>query len=188
MKYNIVNGWLINLDTETLYHLATGKEVKVGEFQFKLLYVLIQNAGTLCQKDYLLETVWDDRIVGLNSLTNAIHALRTFLGDDGKNQSVIKTVPGKGYVLNLQCCGVQPSEDTSHESEVLAPPSSALGNPGVNGGEDGKRSPDAKRTGKVHYAIVKNLIVHSLLVTTGFQLLNAIGFMVWFMFNISLDC
>lgn len=96
MKYNIVNGWLINLDTETLYHLATGKVVKVGEFQFKLLCVLLKNAGTLCQKDYLLETVWDDRIVGLNSLTNAIHALRTCLGDDGKNQSVIKTLPRKG--------------------------------------------------------------------------------------------
>lgn len=48
--------------------------------------------------------VWQRRVIGNNSLPNAIHALRIALEDDGKNQKIIKTVPKKGYILEKEFC------------------------------------------------------------------------------------
>ncbi|MCW2097356.1 UNVERIFIED_ORG: hypothetical protein M2382_003916 [Enterobacter sp. BIGb0239] len=48
--------------------------------------------------------VWERRVIGNNSLPNAIHALRSALEDDGKQQKIIKTIPKKGYLLEQAWC------------------------------------------------------------------------------------
>ncbi|AHG19681.1 hypothetical protein Z042_08640 [Chania multitudinisentens RB-25] len=103
-RYSFVNNWLIDIPSGTILHLTTGEHKRLGEYQLKLLDVLAREAGRLITKDELTSLVWEGRIIGNNSLPNAIHALRVALEDDGKQQKIIKTIPKKGYLLEPEYC------------------------------------------------------------------------------------
>ena len=111
-----VNNWLVDSPTGSLIHLANGEKKRLGEYQIKLLEVLLQNAGRIMSREELTALVWERRVIGSNSLPNAIHALRAALEDDGKQQRIIKTLPKKGYILEAEYC-TQVEKD---ESEVSA--------------------------------------------------------------------
>lgn len=113
-RYCSVNNWLIDLPSGSILHLATGERKRLGEYQLKLLDVLMQDAGKIFTREELTNLVWERRVIGNNSLPNAIHALRTALEDDGKQQRIIKTVPKKGYLLEPEYCRIIEKE----ESEV----------------------------------------------------------------------
>ena len=116
--YGSVNNWLLDLDSGSILHLVTGERRRLGEYQIKLLSVLMQEAGRILTRDELTQMVWERRVIGNNSLPNAIHALRVALEDDGKQQKIIKTVPRRGYLLEPEYCRVVERE----ASEVLAEP------------------------------------------------------------------
>lgn len=110
--YGCVNNWLIDLPSGSILHLITGERRRLGEYQIKLLNLLAQQAGKLLTREEITELVWERRPIGNNSLPNAIHALRTALEDDGKQQKIIKTVPRKGYVLEPDyCCFIDRDEE-----------------------------------------------------------------------------
>ena len=48
-------------------------------------------------KEELLEQVWGTRFVSESTLTSRIKAARRALGDDGREQRIIRTVHGRGY-------------------------------------------------------------------------------------------
>ncbi len=78
----------------------------------------MQDAGKIFTREELTNLVWERRVIGNNSLPNAIHALRTALEDDGKNQRIIKTIPRKGYLLEAEyCCVVEKDEDEVSDPE-----------------------------------------------------------------------
>ena len=54
--------------------------------------------GRLLTKDELIEAVWPDVTVTNDSLVQCISQLRAAFGDNG--QSLIKTVPRRGYLLD----------------------------------------------------------------------------------------
>lgn len=72
------------------------RKKRLGEYQLKLLDILTQHAGEILSREELTNMVWERRVIGNNSLPNAIHALRAALEDDGKQQRIIKTIPKKG--------------------------------------------------------------------------------------------
>ncbi|MBB1198972.1 transcriptional regulator [Enterobacteriaceae bacterium 89] len=110
-RYGSVNNWLIDLPSGSILHLVTGERKRLGEYQLKLLNVLMQDAGKIFTREELTNLVWERRVIGNNSLPNAVHALRTALEDDGKKQKIIKTIPRKGYVLEPEyCCFVEKDE------------------------------------------------------------------------------
>ncbi|MFK8259629.1 transcriptional regulator [Erwinia sp. AnSW2-5] len=100
----IIHHWYVDFSSGTLLHQLSGEERRLGEYQLKLLLVLAENAGKTLSRDELTALVWERRVIGLNSLPNAIHALRAALEDDGKQQRIIKTVPRKGYILEAEYC------------------------------------------------------------------------------------
>lgn len=100
----VIHYWLIDMASGSLIHQQTGEQRRLGEYQFKLLLVLVQHAGKILTRDELNTLVWERRVIGNNSLPNAIHALRLALEDDGKQQRIIKTVPRKGYILEAEFC------------------------------------------------------------------------------------
>jgi DNA-binding winged helix-turn-helix (wHTH) protein len=111
-SYFSVNNWLIDFPSGSLLHLTTGEKKRLGEYQLKLLEVFIQNMGVILTREELTNLVWEGRVIGSNSLPNAIHALRTALEDDGKQQRIIKTIPKKGYLLEaIYCCSIIKDED-----------------------------------------------------------------------------
>jgi TolB-like protein len=63
---------------------------------FDLLVYLIQHRERVVSKDDLLASLWDGRIVSESALSTRINAARSAVGDSGKEQRLIKTLPRKG--------------------------------------------------------------------------------------------
>ncbi|MCE0489858.1 transcriptional regulator [Pantoea sp. Mb-10] len=114
----VINHWLVDRDSASLIHQESGEQRRLGEYQLKLLLVLIDHAGQILSREELNQLVWERRVIGNNSLPNAIHALRAALEDDGKQQRIIKTLPKKGYILDTEFCQFI----TRHEDEHAAAP------------------------------------------------------------------
>lgn len=121
-RYCAVNNWLIDVSSGSILHLTSGERKRLGEYQLKLLDTMTQHAGRILTREELTTLVWENRVIGNNSLPNAIHALRTALEDDGKQQKIIKTIPRKGYLLEADYCSVIEKE----EDEVLDKSDDAL--------------------------------------------------------------
>lgn len=121
MKKNCcaINNWLIDLPSGSIIHLVTEEHKRLGAYQLKLLDLLQQNPGKVFTREELTNQVWEGRVIGNNSLPNAIHALRAALEDDGKQQRIIRTVPKRGYVLDAEYCQQveSPQEDISLDNE-----------------------------------------------------------------------
>ncbi|QTO54772.1 transcriptional regulator [Duffyella gerundensis] len=119
----IVHDWQLDAASGALVHKDNGEMRRLGEYQFKLLLVLIKHAGQTLTRDELNVLVWERRVIGNNSLPNAIHALRCALEDDGKQQRIIKTIPRKGYTLEPEFCQFNarpPQPVTMTEEQTIA--------------------------------------------------------------------
>lgn len=89
------------LSVDLLGHraLAHGRELDLTPVQFRLLTVLLRNAGRTLTRDQLLESVWDPaEQPGSNVVDQAISGLRTKLSDH-KTHTCLKTIRGVGYRL-----------------------------------------------------------------------------------------
>ena len=84
------------LDTDRR-ELRRGSQLVAVEPQvFDLLVYLVQNRDRVVSKDDLIASVWKGRIVSESTLTSRINAARTAIGDNGKEQKLIRTVARKG--------------------------------------------------------------------------------------------
>jgi len=63
---------------------------------FDLLAYLTQNRDHVVSKDDLIASVWGGRIVSESTLTSRINAARKAIGDSGRNQKLIRTIPRRG--------------------------------------------------------------------------------------------
>lgn len=118
-RYCSVNDWLLDIPSGSILHLNTGERKRLGEYQLKLLDILTQHAGEILSREELTNMVWERRVIGNNSLPNAVHALRVALEDDGKQQKIIKTIPKKGYLLESSYCRCIET-DAFNENENIA--------------------------------------------------------------------
>lgn len=73
-----------------------GVALRIGTRAFDILEMLIRHQGQLLSKDQILQRVWPDTVVEENNLQVHISALRKALGSD---RDLIRTIPGRGYVL-----------------------------------------------------------------------------------------
>jgi DNA-binding winged helix-turn-helix (wHTH) protein/alpha-beta hydrolase superfamily lysophospholipase len=96
MRYSFSN---CVLETESYSLSRDGELVAVEPQVFDLLQLLAENAGKLVTKDTLIEVVWDGRIVSEATVSTRINAARTAVGDNGKNQAIIKTVARRGFEM-----------------------------------------------------------------------------------------
>lgn len=74
-----------------------GQAVPLEPKVFDLLKVLVQNNGSLLQKEELLKEIWPDTFVEEGNLNRNISILRKVLGEDPSGRSYIETVPRRGY-------------------------------------------------------------------------------------------
>lgn len=118
----LIHDWLIIKESGSLIHRETAEQRRLGEYQLKLLLVLAERAGQVITREELTQLVWENRVIGNNSLPNAIHALRNALNDNGKQQRIIKTLPRKGYSLEAKYCRLLPPEEVPlwEEAETRA--------------------------------------------------------------------
>ena len=92
---------LFRLDNQTpdpdRRELRRGTQAVAIEPQvFDLLVYLVQNRERVVSKDDLIASVWGGRIVSESTLASRINAARRAIGDNGKDQRLIKTSARKG--------------------------------------------------------------------------------------------
>lgn len=86
-----------SLDTERLELTSNAAPVDVQPQVFELLKFLIENRERVVSKDEIFDEVWQGRIVSDGTLNARINAARRALGDDGQEQSIIRTFPRRGF-------------------------------------------------------------------------------------------
>lgn len=74
---------------------SDGARVALAPRAFSTLLLLVQHAGELLLKDRLLETLWPGMVVDENNLSQVISALRSALGDRGRQY--IQTEARRGF-------------------------------------------------------------------------------------------
>ena len=62
-----------------------------------LLAFMLEHTGRLIDKEELVETVWGGRIVSDSAISTAVKAVRRAIGDDGTEQTWLKTIRGRGF-------------------------------------------------------------------------------------------
>ena len=87
-------------------------EIRIEPKLALLLWVLVQNAGSVIDREQLIEQVWDGAYGADQSLTNAISQLRKTLGEENGGTNIIETVPKRGYRLVARVTDI-PSTDGS---------------------------------------------------------------------------
>ncbi|QHB33944.1 transcriptional regulator [Yersinia canariae] len=117
-KTYIINGYSIDLISGFMTHRKTGETKRLGEYQLKLITVLLEHAGKILSRDEITSLVWHRRVIGNNSLPNAIHTLRVALGDKNKQQRIIQTIPKMGYSLDPNFCEIR-DESNEKQSDTL---------------------------------------------------------------------
>jgi adenylate cyclase len=85
------------LDADRLELWCGDDPVAVEPQVFSLLLCLIENREHVVSKDQLIEQVWNSRIVSDATMSSRINAARHAVGDDGKAQAVIRTIPRRGF-------------------------------------------------------------------------------------------
>lgn len=104
--------------------LRDGHPLELGARAFDMLMVLLASRGEIVSKDEIMAYVWPTTTVDESNLRFQMAVLRKALG---KGRSLIKTVPGRGYLLVDEM-------DEPHIG-VVAPPDQHVGARALTEGE-----------------------------------------------------
>ncbi|NWB98664.1 winged helix-turn-helix domain-containing protein [Pseudomonas gingeri] len=110
---------VLDLDRREL--LRASQVIATAPQVFDLLVYLAHSRERVVSRDDLINAIWGGRIVSESTLASHINAVRKAVGDNGQQQSVIRTVARKGFrfiaevreVKSLEDCGLSGSESAS---------------------------------------------------------------------------
>jgi TolB-like protein len=114
------------LDTERFRLTAGGDEIAVEPQVFALLQYLLEHRDRVVGKDEIIEHVWGGRIVSDGTLTSRINSVRRAVGDDGKAQAVIRTLPRRGFQFVAKLDNAAEATAVADQGAALAKPSIAV--------------------------------------------------------------
>lgn len=100
----------VELDTDRHELLVAGRPRRTEPQVFDLLKLLAERGNDLVSRDELIERVWHGRVITDSAISVRINAARKAVGDDGKKQAIIETVPRRGFRLAVEVRGE--GEDT----------------------------------------------------------------------------
>lgn len=97
----LMDGWCdgyLELDFSALMAVRGSEKLTLTPGEYKLLKILVGNAGSVVTRQTLLEKLWDcdGNYIDDHTLTVAMNRLRTKIEDKG--HSYIKTIRGMGYI------------------------------------------------------------------------------------------
>jgi DNA-binding winged helix-turn-helix (wHTH) protein/tetratricopeptide (TPR) repeat protein len=98
-----------------------GERLTLTRRSFDVLCYLAQRPGQIVTREELLQNVWADANVELNSLTQSISALRRALEERPGENNFIATIPGRGYqfLLPVKIVGDDPPAPAAPTRVVL---------------------------------------------------------------------
>jgi DNA-binding winged helix-turn-helix (wHTH) protein len=85
------------LDPQNYELSKNGVAVALEPQVFSLILLLIENRERVVTKDELIDIVWNGRIVSEATLSSRVSAARRAIGDSGATQTVIRTIPRRGF-------------------------------------------------------------------------------------------
>ena len=99
-KDKIVNGGLV-LDKKQRIVIAEGKEARLTATEYKILALLMENAGQVFPAEQIYESVWNEEATYAVENTVMVHIrhIREKIEIDTKNPKYIKVVWGIGYKM-----------------------------------------------------------------------------------------
>lgn len=92
-----VGGLELNEDTVEVF--VDGEQVKVTPTEFKILHILMKNAGRVFSADEIYEAVWNERAVNTDTIMVHIRNIREKIEVDPKKPEYLKVVWGVGYKI-----------------------------------------------------------------------------------------
>ena len=98
----------VDLDRETVRR--GNQSIDLPDLSFRLFAVLIRHAPDRVSKDDLIHEVWDDVVVGDETLAQRVRLLRQALDEDSQNPRYFSSVRGRGYRL---ICDVTPISEVA---------------------------------------------------------------------------
>jgi DNA-binding response OmpR family regulator len=87
-----------------------GKRIPIPPKEFKLLYFLIKNAGTIKTVGEIYESVWGGKYGDVTTVAVHIQRIRKKIEDDPTHPLYIETVHGEGYRFNRRYLKELPDE------------------------------------------------------------------------------
>lgn len=85
------------LDTQQFELRQSGVPVQVEPRALELVRLLIENRDRVVDRDEIIRELWDGRIVSDAAISTCLKSARRAVGDNGKSQTLIKTVHGRGF-------------------------------------------------------------------------------------------
>ena len=94
-----------------------GRGTSLRPKSFDALRFLLENSGRLISKDEFIKTIWPNTVVSDDSLTSCVSDVRRAVGD--LDQTVIKTVPRRGYIFTASVTVREPVDSQAAMKEAL---------------------------------------------------------------------
>ena len=110
-------GWRVDPLRGTLER--GGQSVRLEPKVMDVLVCLARRSGQVVTKDELIRDVWENRFVGEDVITVAIHELRKALGDAARQPTFIETIPRRGYQW---LAPIEEISDATSPTKTTTPP------------------------------------------------------------------
>lgn len=116
-----------SLNTQLYTLQRAGQALRLRPKVFQVLYYLLQHCDRVIPKQELAEQAWPEQFISDATLESTLRAVRQALGDTGRAQHLIQTLPGHGYrlVAAVEVCSEArpdtPAETAPLEATVVAP-------------------------------------------------------------------
>lgn len=109
------------VDTDTVTIQIDGVPQACEPKAFALLQMLIENGSRMVTKEEVIERLWDGRFITDSALTSCLNAARRAVGDDGRQQRVIRTIPKRGFRFVAELEELVSRLESDHQSGQTQP-------------------------------------------------------------------
>ena len=110
-------GFVLDRDRGSLQR--DGADVKLRPKSYELLCYLLERQGRLVSKDAIIAAVWGDIAVTDGVVVQAVLDIRRAIGD--RSQTMIRTVPRRGYIVEVPVEPIDRSPDTPKDGAAQRP-------------------------------------------------------------------
>jgi TolB-like protein len=112
------------LDTQVIELRRAGAPVPLEPQVFDLLRYLVEHSDRAVTKDEIHEEIWQGRIVSESALSSRIKSARQAIGDNGRDQRMIKTIHGRGFRFIAPITTSTPNAGQVEDKRDISPPQS----------------------------------------------------------------
>ena len=92
----------LELNEDTVEVLVDGRPVKMTPMEYKILLLLMKNAGRVFSADEIYERVWNERAVNTDTVMVHVRNIREKIEVNPKDPKYLKVVWGVGYKIEKQ--------------------------------------------------------------------------------------